>query len=207
MLGDEFCKERLGLTEEQLNDWNFSLLRDGLGFSTQQIEEASAHICGRMTVEGAPYLKDEHLAVFDCATPCGTLRLPLHPSARARRHDGFRATVGFSGAIRKTINLPQNGHDCRRQGGVSLFVERMIKAVALYRDGSKLSQPLAASYDFGGDATEEEADGARSAAAVYHADADRREAGLSVYRNGAQPTADEQVGRRRPRPRVPGTAT
>ena len=57
VLGDEFCKEKLGLTEEQLNDWNFSILRDGLGFNTQQIEEASAHICGRMTVEGAPYLK------------------------------------------------------------------------------------------------------------------------------------------------------
>jgi intein/homing endonuclease len=71
VLGEEFCKEKLGLTEEQLNDWSFSLLRDGLGFTTRQIEEASAHICGRMTVEGAPYLKDEHLAVFDCATPCG----------------------------------------------------------------------------------------------------------------------------------------
>ncbi|HVN68833.1 MAG TPA: LAGLIDADG family homing endonuclease [Candidatus Binatia bacterium] len=71
VLGEEFCKERLGLTEEQLNDWNFSILRDGLGFTALQIEEASAHICGRMTVEGAPDLKDEHLAVFDCATPCG----------------------------------------------------------------------------------------------------------------------------------------
>jgi ribonucleoside-diphosphate reductase alpha chain len=71
VLGEEFCKDKLGLTDEQLNDWNFSLLRDGLGFSTQQIEEASAHICGRMTLEGAPELKDEHLAVFDCATPCG----------------------------------------------------------------------------------------------------------------------------------------
>ncbi len=71
VLGEAFCIERLGIPEEHLNDWNFSLLRDGLGFSTQQIEEASAHICGRMTVEGAPYLKDEHLAVFDCATPCG----------------------------------------------------------------------------------------------------------------------------------------
>ncbi len=62
VLGEEFCKEKLGLTDEQLNDWNFSILRDGLGFSNQQIEEASAHICGRMTLEGAPYLKDEHLA-------------------------------------------------------------------------------------------------------------------------------------------------
>ncbi|HEY9086498.1 MAG TPA: LAGLIDADG family homing endonuclease, partial [Candidatus Tyrphobacter sp.] len=71
VLGDEFCNNKLGLTQEQLGDWNFSILRDGLGFTTQQIEEASAHICGRMTLEGAPYLKDEHLPVFDCATPCG----------------------------------------------------------------------------------------------------------------------------------------
>src|SRR5579883_2973444 len=71
VLGEEFCKTKLGLTSEQLDDWNFSILRDGLGFNSRQIEEASAHICGRMTVEGAPYLKEEHLAVFDCATPCG----------------------------------------------------------------------------------------------------------------------------------------
>ncbi|MDQ2866482.1 MAG: hypothetical protein M3R51_09680 [Candidatus Eremiobacteraeota bacterium] len=71
VLGEEFCTAKLHLTDEQLNDWNFSLLRDGLGFTNQQIEEASAHICGRMTLEGAPYLKNEHLAVFDCATPCG----------------------------------------------------------------------------------------------------------------------------------------
>ncbi|MBV8345436.1 MAG: adenosylcobalamin-dependent ribonucleoside-diphosphate reductase [Candidatus Eremiobacteraeota bacterium] len=71
VLGEDFCKDRLGLTEEQLNDWSFSILRDGLGFTPRQIEEASAHICGRMTIEGAPDLKEEHLAVFDCATPCG----------------------------------------------------------------------------------------------------------------------------------------
>ncbi len=71
VLGEEFCKEKLHLTDEQLNDFNFSILRDGLGFNASQIEEASAHICGRMTLEGAPYLKDEHLPVFDCATPCG----------------------------------------------------------------------------------------------------------------------------------------
>jgi len=71
VLGEDFCKEKLGLTDEQLNDWHFSILRDGLGFSPRQVEEASAQICGRMTVEGAPDLKDEHLAVFDCATPCG----------------------------------------------------------------------------------------------------------------------------------------
>jgi hypothetical protein len=102
VLGEEFCKEKLGLTEEQLNDWNFSILRDGLGFSTQQIEEASAHICGRMTVEGAPYLKDEHLPVFDCATPCGRYGSRyIRPLAHV---DMMAAAQPFvSGAISKCV--------------------------------------------------------------------------------------------------------
>ncbi|MFY9719201.1 MAG: LAGLIDADG family homing endonuclease [Candidatus Cybelea sp.] len=102
VLGDAFCKERLGLTDEQLNDWNFSLLRDGLGFTTQQIEEASAHICGRMTVEGAPYLKDEHLSVFDCATPCGKYGSRyIRPLAHV---DMMAAAQPFvSGAISKCV--------------------------------------------------------------------------------------------------------
>lgn len=102
VLGEEFCKERLGLTEAQLNDWSFSLLRDGLGFSTQQIEEASAHICGRMTVEGAPYLNDEHLPVFDCATPCGKYGSRyIRPLAHV---DMMAAAQPFvSGAISKCV--------------------------------------------------------------------------------------------------------
>ncbi len=155
VLGEEFCKEKLGLTEEQLNDWNFSLLRDGLGFSTQQIEEASAHICGRMTVEGAPYLNDEHLAVFDCATPCGRYGSRyIRPLAHV---DMMAAAQPFvSGAISKTINLPQSASIAEVKEAYRYSWERMIKAVALYRDGSKLSQPLAASYDLGGDASESE---------------------------------------------------
>jgi ribonucleoside-diphosphate reductase alpha chain len=148
VLGEAFCKERLGLTEEQLNDWNFSLLRDGLGFSTQQIEEASAHICGRMTVEGAPSLNDEHLAVFDCATPCGKYGSRyIRPLAHV---DMMAAAQPFvSGAISKTINYPQNATIEDVKEAYRYSRERMIKAVALYRDGSKLSQPLAASYEFG----------------------------------------------------------
>ncbi len=71
VLGEEFCREKLGMTDAQLADWNHSILRDTLGFTQSQIEEASDVICGRMTLEGAPFLKDEHLPVFDCATPCG----------------------------------------------------------------------------------------------------------------------------------------
>jgi ribonucleoside-diphosphate reductase alpha chain len=156
VLGEEFCKEKLGLTDEQLNDWSFSILRDGLGFTTRQIEEASAHICGRMTVEGAPYLKDEHLAVFDCATPCGRYGTRyIRPLAHV---DMMAAAQPFtSGAISKTLNMPQTATIADVKEAYRYSWERMIKAVALYRDGSKLSQPLAASYDLGGEIPEEEA--------------------------------------------------
>jgi ribonucleoside-diphosphate reductase alpha chain len=155
VLGDEFCKEKLGLTEEQLNEWSFSILRDGLGFSTQQIEEASAHICGRMTVEGAPYLNEEHLAVFDCATPCGRYGSRyIRPLAHV---DMLAAAQPFvSGSISKTVNFPQTATIADVKEAYRYSWERMIKALAIYRDGSKLSQPLAASYDFGGDVSEDE---------------------------------------------------
>jgi len=158
VLGDEFCKEKLGLTEEQLNDWSFSILRDGLGFNTRQIEEASAHICGRMTVEGAPYLIEEHLAVFDCATPCGKYGTRyIRPLAHVDMMAAAQPWV--SGAISKTINFPQTATIEDVKEAYRYSWERMIKAVALYRDGSKLSQPLAASYDFGGDSDEQDATG------------------------------------------------
>jgi ribonucleoside-diphosphate reductase alpha chain len=155
-LTEQFCKEKLGFTDEQLNDWSFSVLRDGLGFTQQQIEEASDVICGRMTLEGAPHLKDEHLPVFDCATPCGK-----HGSRfiRPLAHiDMMAAAQPFvSGAISKTINFPQQATIADVKEAYQYAWERMIKAVALYRDGSKLSQPLAATYDLGGEIPEEEA--------------------------------------------------
>ncbi|HUY42068.1 MAG TPA: adenosylcobalamin-dependent ribonucleoside-diphosphate reductase [Candidatus Dormibacteraeota bacterium] len=150
VLGDEFCKTKLGLTEEQISDWSFSLLRDGLGFTTQQIEEASAHICGRMTLEGAPYLKDEHLPVFDCATPCGKYGTRfIRPLAHVDMLAAAQPSI--SGSISKTINLPQTSTIDDVKEAYRYSWERMVKAVALYRDGSKLSQPLAASYDLGGE--------------------------------------------------------
>jgi ribonucleoside-diphosphate reductase alpha chain len=162
VLGDEFCTTKLGLTEEQLGDWNFSLLRDGLGFTQQQIEEASAHICGRMTLEGAPYLKDEHLPVFDCATPCGKYGTRfIRPLAHI---DMLAAAQPFiSGSISKTINLPQTATIAEVEEAYRYAWERMAKAVALYRDGSKLSQPLAATYELGGDGEIEESAAAPTA--------------------------------------------
>jgi len=159
VLGDEFCKGVLGLDEAQLGDWNFSLLRDALGFTEQQIDEASDAICGRMTLEGAPYLRDEHLPVFDCATPCGKHGLRfIRPLGHV---DMMAAAQPFiSGAISKTINLPQTATVADVKEAYRYAWERMIKAVALYRDGSKLSQPLAASYDLGGDTAGDEPEAA-----------------------------------------------
>jgi len=148
VLGDEFCTTKLGMTPDQLADWNISILRDILGFTGQQIDEASDVICGRMTLEGAPFLKDEHLSIFDCATPCGK-----HGSRYIRplaHVDMLAAAQPFiSGAISKTINLPQDATIGDVKEAYRYSWERMTKAVALYRDGSKLSQPLAASQDIG----------------------------------------------------------
>jgi ribonucleoside-diphosphate reductase alpha chain len=155
VLGDAFCTTKLGVTEAQLNDFNFSILRDALGFSQSQIDEASNVICGRMTVEGAPYLKDEHLAVFDCATPCGK-----HGSRYIRplaHVDMMAAAQPFiSGGISKTINLPQSASIADVKETYRHSWQRMVKCVALYRDGSKLSQPLSSSYDLGADFDDEQ---------------------------------------------------
>ncbi|MDP9024995.1 MAG: vitamin B12-dependent ribonucleotide reductase, partial [Candidatus Eremiobacteraeota bacterium] len=149
VLGEEFCKTKLGMTDAQLGDWNHSILRDTLGFTQSQIEEASDVICGRMTLEGAPFLKDEHLPVFDCATPCGKHGARyIRPLAHV---DMMAAAQPFvSGAISKTINLPQTATIADVKEAYRYSWKKMVKAVALYRDGSKLSQPLAASYDVGG---------------------------------------------------------
>jgi ribonucleoside-diphosphate reductase alpha chain len=148
VLGEDFCREKLGMTDAQLADWNHSILRDTLGFTQTQIEEASDVICGRMTLEGAPFLKNEHLPVFDCATPCGKHGARfIRPLAHV---DMMAAAQPFiSGAISKTINLPQTATIGDVKEAYRYSWEKMVKAVALYRDGSKLSQPLAGSYDLG----------------------------------------------------------
>ena len=108
VLGEEFCREKLGMTDAQLNDWNLSILRDTLGFTQPQIEEASDVICGRMTLEGAPFLKEEHLAGLRLRDPVRQARRAVHPPARARRHDGRGA------AVRLRRNLARRS-TCRRR--------------------------------------------------------------------------------------------
>ena len=141
-LGEEFCTKTLGIPAEKLNDPGFDLLRH-LGYSKEEIEAANDHVCGTMTLEGAPFLKEEHLNVFDCANPCGKkgkrfLSTESHITMMAA------AQSFISGAISKTINMPNDAtiEDCQKAYELSWSLG--IKANALYRDGSKLSQPLAA---------------------------------------------------------------
>nr|HPM41446.1 vitamin B12-dependent ribonucleotide reductase [bacterium] len=136
---------RFGLTEEQYDAPGFNLLT-ALGFSDSQIEEAGVRICGRMTIEGAPHLKPEHLPIFDCANRCGKYgKRFLAPMAHIKMMAA--AQKFLSGAISKTINLP---NEATVEEIEKLYVESWrqgLKAVALYRDGSKLAQPLSSTAD------------------------------------------------------------
>jgi ribonucleoside-diphosphate reductase alpha chain len=139
-LGADFCREVLGLSDEQLADFNLDLLA-AIGFSREQIEAANLFCCGAMTVEGAPHLKDAHLPVFDCANACGRLgRRYLSADSHIRMMAAAQPFI--SGAISKTINMPATAtiEDC---GQAYMEAWQLgLKAMALYRDGSKLSQPL-----------------------------------------------------------------
>src|SRR5947207_8765944 len=147
-LGEAFCTERLGIAAERLAEPGFDLLA-ALGFSRAEIEAANTYCCGAMTLEGAPYLKPEHLAVFDCANPCGRNGTRCL-SVDAHIHMMAAAQPFITGAISKTINMPNSAtvEDCK---AAYLLAWRLgLKATALYRDGSKLSQPLASTL-FGED--------------------------------------------------------
>ncbi|MEQ1771104.1 MAG: vitamin B12-dependent ribonucleotide reductase [Devosia sp.] len=141
-LGADFLKS-LGVTADQLNDMSFDLLAF-LGFSRKDIDAANTHVCGAMTLEGAPHVKAEHLPVFDCATPCGKLG-KRYLSVDSHILMMAAAQPFLSGAISKTINMPNDAtvEDCKQSYMKSWRLA--LKANALYRDGSKLSQPLNAS--------------------------------------------------------------
>jgi ribonucleoside-diphosphate reductase alpha chain len=143
-LGED-CMKRLGFKEEDYSNFEWSLL-EALGFTDEQIDAANVHICGTMTVEGAPYLKDEHLPVFDCANKCGYLgQRYIHHSGHIRMMAA--AQPFLSGAISKTINLPNEGTIEEISDAYLLSWKLGLKACALYRDGSKLSQPLSNKSD------------------------------------------------------------
>ncbi len=143
-LGDA-CLERLGFTPEQYSDWNFDLL-DALGFTESQIEAANDYVCGTMTVEGAPHLKHEHLSVFDCANKCGKKgERYIHAHGHIKMMAACQPFL--SGAISKTINLPHEATIEEIADSYMLSWQLGLKACALYRDGSKLSQPLSNKSD------------------------------------------------------------
>ncbi|MGA7260727.1 MAG: adenosylcobalamin-dependent ribonucleoside-diphosphate reductase, partial [Stellaceae bacterium] len=142
-LGEAFCIDSLGIAPGALDDPGFELLA-ALGFARAEIDAANSWCCGAMTLEGAPHLKPEHLAVFDCANPCGRIgRRSLSVDSHIRMMAAAQPFI--SGAISKTINMPNAAtvEDCKEAYMLSWRLG--LKATALYRDGSKLSQPLASS--------------------------------------------------------------
>ena len=140
VLGEEFCKEKLGLSESQLQDPKLNLLK-AIGFTQEEIVAANDYCCGTMTVEGAPHLRSEHLRVFDCANRCGRIGKRFIPvDAHIRMMAAAQPFI--SGAISKTINMPAESTVDDVKEAYLLSWNSMVKAVALYRDGSKLSQPL-----------------------------------------------------------------
>ena len=139
-LGEAFFTGPLGLPPERIDQPDFDLLAE-IGFSKREIEAANEYACGAMTLEGAPGLDPKHLPVFDCASPCGRkgkrfLSVESHIRMMAA------AQPFISGAISKTINMPNEAsvEDCKE--AYLLSWRLALKANALYRDGSKLSQPL-----------------------------------------------------------------
>ena len=163
-LGEAFCIERLGIRPAALDDAGFDLLA-AIGFSRAEIEAANTWCCGAMTLEGAPHLKPEHLPVFDCASACGRTGTRAL-SAQSHIRMMAAAQPFISGAISKTINMPNAAtvEDCKEAYLLSWRLG--LKATALYRDGSKLSQPLAASL-FADDEEAEDPDGADRAAELF----------------------------------------
>jgi ribonucleoside-diphosphate reductase alpha chain len=143
-LGDA-CLTRLGFKEEVFADWSFNLL-EALGFTEDQIDAANDYVCGTMTVEGAPALKDEHLSIFDCANKNGKKgERYIHAHGHIRMMAACQPFL--SGAISKTINLPNEATVEEIADSYLMSWTLGLKANAIYRDGSKLSQPLSTKSD------------------------------------------------------------
>ncbi|MFP5331911.1 MAG: vitamin B12-dependent ribonucleotide reductase, partial [Acidimicrobiia bacterium] len=145
----EAALQRLGFEVDEYTSWDFDLLA-ALGFSRAQIREANDHICGRQTIEGAPNLAVEHLSVFDTANKNG------HYGERFIHYTGHirmmaAAQPFISGAISKTINMPNEVTPEDIMDAYKLSNDLGLKAMALYRDGSKASQPLSSMSDEGDD--------------------------------------------------------
>jgi ribonucleoside-diphosphate reductase alpha chain len=148
--------KRLGFEVEEYTSWNFDLLK-ALGFTKEEVTEANDHICGRQTIENAPHIKEEHLRVFDTANKNGKY------GQRFIHHNGHikmmaAAQPFISGAISKTINMPHEVTTEDIEGAYHLSWEWGLKAMALYRDGSKAAQPLNSTADEGEENEDEAAE-------------------------------------------------
>ena len=143
----EATMQRLGFTPEQYDAPDFSMLK-ALGFSDEEIHDANDYVCGRQTIEGAPFLRDEHLLVFDCANRNGKYgERFIHYTGHIKMMAAAQPFI--SGAISKTINMPNEIEVDDIEEAYSMSWNLGIKAMALYRDGSKASQPLSATSDDG----------------------------------------------------------
>ena len=140
----EACLERLGFSADQYNDWNFDLL-GALGFSDEEIDTANDYVCGTMTVEGAPELKPEHLPVLIALTNA-VKRRKVYSCTWPYQNDGRLPAVPQRCDL-KTINLPHEATVEEIADCYMLSWKLGLKANALYRDGSKLSQPLSNKSD------------------------------------------------------------
>jgi ribonucleoside-diphosphate reductase alpha chain len=139
-LSDDFLRTHLKISDEQMNAPGFDVLT-ALGFSREEIAQANDYVCGTMTIEGAPHLKPEHYPVFDCANRCGK-RGQRYLSTESHIQMMAAAQPFISGAISKTINMPHHASIEDVKHAYEMSWKLMLKANALYRDGSKLSQPL-----------------------------------------------------------------
>lgn len=175
-IGDDVLTGPLGFKKEQVEAPGFDVLT-ALGFTPEQISQANGYVCGAMTVEGAPHLKEEHLPVFDCANKCGKIGKRFL-SAEAHIRMMAAAQPFVSGAISKTINMPHSATIENVKQAYLLSWKLMLKANALYRDGSKLSQPLnsvADAPDLASEEAEEQAPAVKMAEKiVYRYLAERR---------------------------------
>jgi ribonucleoside-diphosphate reductase alpha chain len=195
-LGEEVMK-RFEIPESDWQQPSFNLLRR-LGFTKKQIEEANDLICGRGTVEGAPHLKEEHLPVFDCANKCGkTGKRYIAVEGHIRMMAAAQPFI--SGAISKTINLPNEASVEDIENSYQLSWKLGLKANALYRDGSKLSQPLNIKSDEGldnedlGGAEEEDQEAVAAAKDEVATDVARAAAAFSQAEDLQSQIANRQI--------------
>ena len=186
----EAALQRLGFEVDEYTSWDFDLLA-ALGFSRAQIREANDHICGRQTIEGSPNLREEHLSVFDTANKNG------HYGERFIHYTGHirmmaAAQPFISGAISKTINMPNEVTTEDIMDAYKLSNDLGLKAMALYRDGSKASQPLSSMSDEGDD---NEDDSAEFTAAIES----EKKLAWGAIPAGMSPTQAYAAGMRPPR--------